>query len=107
MMASAKPCCRARKKRASEASRDRTFAQKWSPRERCVRMNDSRKKVGAMPADEKTGEDIVETEASARGDAARNRRAISLSFGQPPGPARQHADASELMLGRCARGRDY
>jgi len=65
-----------------------------------------------IPADEKTGEDIVETEASARGDAARNRRAISLSFGQPSRPARpiasrQHAGASELTLGQCARGRDY
>jgi hypothetical protein len=65
-----------------------------------------------MPADEKTGEDIVETEASARGDAARNRRAISLSFGQSPGPvrpiaSRQHAGAGELTRGRCARGCDY
>ena len=64
-----------------------------------------------MPTDEKTGEDIVETEASARGDAARNRRAISLSFRQPPGRrARSHPGDTRapvrLTLGRCARGRD-
>jgi len=64
--------------RERSVARSNVYAELVSARTMLADERQPQKRSVQMPADEKTGEDIVETEASARGDAAEPPRYFAL-----------------------------